>query len=133
MAVVGLRLAIKMLGVPNTVKLTDAFVESLSGNPMRRMLRAIAHEANDFRQGVTHIATGTLRESEKSREVSRTKWELIIDESFINPRNKVAAFRYALVENARGSPHDFQSQTLREIPDIIDRHLEDFAAELDNK
>jgi hypothetical protein len=127
---VGLTLIVKFLRAQETNALINSFIESLRGNPMRRLLRKIAREANEFRQGVTHIDTGTLRASEKAREVSKTKWELYFDGQ-ANPKNHLRAVDYALFEDNRGAPHDFQTQTAHEIQGIADRYVDEFAAEVD--
>jgi hypothetical protein len=129
---VGIKLVITLAGALDSVKLTDAFVEALRGNPMRRMLRKIAREANEFRKGITHIDTGTLVESEKAEEVSRTKWQLYFDGP-VNPKNRLRAVDYALYEDKRGFPHDFQTRTAHEIEGIADRYVEEFAAEVERQ
>lgn len=63
--------------------------------------------------GVTHVDTGSLRASHHVR-VARTRGEVYINPSAVNPRSGNRPAEYGYYEHRRGGSHSFYERTVRE-------------------
>lgn len=90
---------------------------------MGRMIQIVVSQIQRAEIAITHVDTGALRASERM-EVNGLRGRTYIDPNALNPQSLELTSVYAVIENARGDPHNFAERTFNvATPQIVTQAL----------